>query len=456
VDEVDAPLKVARYGTDECLATSDCGAVFRGYDPVLCRPVTIKVLRSELSKDGGAQELHESFKRRARAACGLFHPNVPTTFDFGEDNGMAFIVMEDISGSPLHRLLKISGPFAPQRAVALLLQVLDALKHAYGNRVLHLDLQPSMVFVLETGQVKITDFGVALVNACEPASIGEILPKTPSMAPEQLMGAPVDHRTDLFAAGALLFEMLTCTKPFRGRTGAEIIGQMEIGVPEDVCALNAKVPHALRSVIETALAYHPAQRFATASAFSDAIGEAVSLEGRPEVVPRSPFSQAVGRGHQPPIDQWDPEKLHRLEADLAARIGPVAAIAVERAAKRANDLISLYQELSAHVENEKERAEFLASAPRRAAATSSGMAALHGDDGAAGPIVRRSLPSDPPDPAVLDLIEAKLAEHIGPIARILIKQRLQNFQGLPDLCRTLADRISDESERAAFLNLGRV
>jgi serine/threonine-protein kinase len=132
----------------------------------------------------------------------------------------------------------------------------------------------------------------------------------------------------------------------------------------------------------------------------------------------------------------------------------VAAIAVKRAASRATDLISLYEELSTHVENKKERDEFLGRAPRSTAATSCRIPILHADDGAADPIMRQSQPLVPPDPAVLDDIEAKLAEHLGPIARILIARRLQNFQGLSELCRSLAGRISDESERAAFLNLG--
>ena len=456
MDEVEAPVTIGRYGTDECVATSDLGALFRGYDPILCRPVAIKILRSELSKDGDGEGLHETFKRRARAACGLVHPNVPTTFDFGETNGISFIVMEDFDGSPLDRLLKVSGPFAPQRAVAILLQLLDALKYSHENRVLHLDLKPSMVFVLKTDQIKIADFGVALVNASEPASIGELRPKMPSMAPEQLMGAPVDHRTDLFAAGALLFEMLTCAKPFRGRTVAELVRQMEIGVPEDVCALNAAVPSTLRSVIETALAYRPAQRFATADAFSDAVCRAVSLGRGREIGTRSPPFRAPVSGRATPADenQWDSEILGSLEAHLAAHIGPVAAIAVKRAAKRVDDLNSLYEELSVHIRNEKEREEFLAGAPRPIAATSRRIAGLHADNGAAVPVMQRSEPSDLPDPAVLDIIETELLQHIGPIARVLIAQRLRRFQGLSDLCRSLADRIADETERAAFLNFG--
>jgi len=454
-NDVDALISVDRYGIDECLASGALGAVFRGYDPVLHRPVAIKILRSELARDGGAEGLHERFKRRARAAGRLFHPNIPTTFDFGEDNGIPFAVMEYVDGSPLDRLLKIAGPFAPQRAVAILLQVLDALKYSYENRVIHLDLKPSIVLVLGNNQVKVADFGIALVNASEPTRISEALPTTSSVAPEQLMGAPVDHWTDLFSAGALLFQMLTCTRPFRGGSVAETLTQMENRGPENVCALNPEVPRALRSVIEKALAYDPGQRFATAGAFSYAVSEAVSLGDGTGIVMRSLASQTASQEHSAAENKnrWDPEILHRVEADLATHIGPVAAIAVKRAAKQANDLIALYEELSVYVRNDKERGEFLASERRVTTARPRRLAFPHPDNGASDSIVQRSRPLDPPDLAVLNIIEARLAKYLGPIAQPLLQQRLQNFQGFSDLCRSLADHISDESERAAFLDL---
>jgi serine/threonine-protein kinase len=455
VDEVTALLTVGRYGTDECLASTDLGAVFRGYDPVLCRPVTIKVLQTEFAKDGNAEMRHERFKRRARAACGLYHPNIPTTFDFGGDNGLSFIVMEEIEGSPLDRLLNTTGPFPPKRAVAIILQILDALKYSHENRVLHLSLNPTMVFVAKTDQVKIADFGVALVNASEPANLGEISSDPSSAAPEQLTGAPVDHRTDLFAAGGLLFEMVTGTRPFYRRTADEVLTQMEIGVPEDAWALDAKVPHALRGVIDKALAYDPAQRFATVGAFAEAIEKAVPLEKpRPEIITGLSRFRTDRLRHEPSgnDNKWDPKILHRLETDLAAHIGPVAAIAVKQAAERANDLVSLCAELSVHVKNEKKQADVLTSIPCLFPETSHRTEVMRADHDVVEPIKRRSQPLDLPNPDVIQKVEAKLTEHLGPIARILVEQQLENFRGLSDLCRSLADRISDETERAAFLH----
>jgi serine/threonine-protein kinase len=450
-----APLPaLGRYGTDEPVTSGEWGAIFRGYDPLLCRPVTIKVLASELMKDKPAQREQERFRRRARAACQLCHPNIPTLLDLGEDDGISFLVMEDIDGTPLDRLLKVAGPLGPQRAVMILLQVLEALRYSYDNRVLHLNLKPSEVFVSETDHVKVVGFGVALVNASDPIGIDEILPKTLGAAPEQLTGAPVDDRTDLFAAGALLFEMLTGMRPFNGRSIAEILEQMEAGIPPDVCALNAKVPRSLRTILETALSYDPAQRFSAASAFSDALREAMPLADGSGAAMRFAKSQAESRGCEPRSaeNRWNSELLRRLEADLAEYIGPVAAIAVKRAAQRARDLTSFCTGLSAHIEDEKERDQFLARAHDLTTAAPHRVGALHCDIRSVDAPRQRGRGVIPPDPGVLEMIEAELAEHLGPIAHMLVAQQLQNFRGLSELCQGLADHISDAAQRAAFLN----
>jgi eukaryotic-like serine/threonine-protein kinase len=208
------------------------------------------------------------------------------------------------------------------------------------------------------------------------------------------------------------------------------------------------VPSGLRNVLDTALAYDPNQRFASAGEFSRALGDAVSLGKNAETAPRA-AAEPAGQG-------WDLETLRKVEADLAIHIGPVAPFAVRRAARRADDLVALYQESAAYIENERERAEFLRSG-LRFAATASDRTLLAQPGGL--PSDHRgqpSLPPAPPDAAAVEAIEAELALHVGPIARILVKQQLQNFRSLPELYRNLADHISDDAQRAAFLNSRRI
>jgi eukaryotic-like serine/threonine-protein kinase len=446
---VDSVLTVGRYGIDEWLVSGAMGVVFRGYDPILDRPVAIKILRRELAKGSAAEGWRDRFRRRARAGGRLFHPNIATTLDFAEDHEIPFIAMEYVDGSRLDRLQKISGRFGPQRAAAMILQVLDALKYSHEMGVVHLDLKPSVLLVLANDRIKVTNFGTALADASDLAS-AEISGSVPCMAPEQLAGGPVDYRTDLFAAGALLFEMLTCVKPFSGASVDEIVAQMATQRSEDVCALNPEVPWTLRSIIDTALAYDPRQRFATASEFSSALSAAVSLGAETAMHPAPPA--------WPPAREegWDSEILRKVEADLATHIGPVAPIAVRRAAQRANDLVALYEELAVHIDNDRERGEFLRSGAGFAAAASDWITFSQPENLQNDPIPQGNSPAHPPDAIALDAIETQLAQYVGPIARVLLKQQLQNFHSMPELYRSLANHISDDAERAAFLNSGRV
>jgi eukaryotic-like serine/threonine-protein kinase len=453
---VDSVLTVGRYGIDEWLASGATGVVFRGYDPVLDRPVAIKILRRELAKGSATKGSQDRFKRRARTAGRLFHPNIIAILDFGEDHEVPYLVTEYVDGSRLDRLLEISGAFATRRGVTITLQVLSALKFSHENGVVHLALKPSGVLIAANDLVKVADFGIALIDAAEPKSIGDVMEAGSCMAPEQLSGAPVDHRTDLFAAGALLFEMLTGSKPFRGESISEIVAQMETGGPEDVCFLNPAVPSGLRSVISTALAYDPGQRFATAGAFSNALSAAVSIAGGAEAVTRqSPSEARLGAWSEADEAGWDPETLLIVEGELTRHIGPVARIAVKRAADRATDLVGLYEALAGHIDNEAERVEFLESGLRLSAAMWGRRTPSPPENSTSYTAERGSRPAEPPDTVALDAIEAKLAQYVGPIANILLKQQLQSFKSLPELYRALAEHISDNAERADFLNSAR-
>ena len=217
-------------------------------------------------------------------------------------------------------------------------------------------------------------------------------------------------------------------------------------------ALNPGVPSALREIIDTALAYEPDQRFATAGEFSRALSDAIPLGDRAEAPGRS-APPARPSGH---AEGWDPETLRAVEADLATHIGPVAAVAVKRAAKRTNHLATLYEELAAHILNGRERDEFLKSGGRLTAAMSDREVFPQPENVPDRPTPRESPPEEPPNPAKLDAIEAGLAQYVGPIARLLIKQQLKNFSGMPELYRNLATHIADEADRAAFLNSGRI
>src|SRR5262249_14451465 len=268
---------IGRYRVEALLGTGAMGEVYRAHDPAIDRLVAIKVVRPELVAGSGGQQLLERFRREARAAGRRFHPNIVAIWDFGDDNGMPFLVMELVEGQSLDQVIKSSGALSLDRSIAIITQVLSALGFAHDNGIVHRDIKPSNIIILQDDRVKVADFGIARLEASEFTIVGDLLGTPAYMAPEQLSGGPIDHRTDLFAAGVILFEMLSGVKPFRGKSITEIMLLMEERGPEDLRALNPAVPEALQRVIRKAVAFDPAKRYADAAAFSKAVADALPV-----------------------------------------------------------------------------------------------------------------------------------------------------------------------------------
>jgi serine/threonine protein kinase len=433
---------IGRYRIEALLGTGAMGEVYRAHDPAIDRLVAIKVVRPELVAGSGGEQLLERFRREARAAGRRFHPNIVAIWDFGDDNGTPFLVMELVEGQSLDRLIKSSGTLPPVRSVSIITQVLSALGFAHTNGIVHRDIKPSNVMVLPGDQVKVADFGIARLEASEFTIVGDLLGTPAYMAPEQLSGGPIDHRTDLFATGVILFEMLTGVKPFRGKSITEIISFMEKRGPEDIRALNPAVPEAMKRVIAKSVAFDPAERYADAAAFSKAVADAMpGLPGEPQLTAN--VAQTTSRE-----SSFSADLLREAERDLATFIGPMASIAVKRAVRNASDLLELYELLGRQVADPKDRAEFLARGRQRAAA---GLGRPRPPP--ARTIERSSAsPVKSPNPASIMAIESDLTRYIGPIARILVKRELGKFESLAKLCLVLATHIPDERERRAFLN----
>src|SRR5215471_15684798 len=442
---------IGRYRVEALLGTGAMGEVYRAHDPAIDRLVAIKVVRPELVAGSGGEQLLERFRREARAAGRRFHPNIVAIWDFGDDDGMPFLVMELVEGRSLDQVIKSSGSIQPARSVAIITQVLSALGFAHENGIVHRDIKPSNIMVLQDDRVKVADFGIARIEASEFTIVGDLLGTPAYMAPEQLSGSPIDHRTDLFAAGVILFEMLTGVKPFRGKSITEIMSFMEKRGPEDIRALNPSVPEALKRVIIKSVAFDPAQRYVDAAAFSTALAEALPRMAT-EPPDRAAAISGIGERTAPPEVAFTPEVLHEIERDLATFIGPMASIAVKRGARQSSDLLELYELLGRQVADPKDRAEFLARGRQRAAA-GLGLPTPRPRPASAKAIEQsRDHPVNSPNPASIVAIESDLTRYIGPIARILVKRELTKFESLAKLCLVLATHIPDERQRRAFLN----
>ncbi|HSL67353.1 MAG TPA: Stk1 family PASTA domain-containing Ser/Thr kinase, partial [Actinomycetota bacterium] len=196
------------------------GEIFRAHDAVLAREVAVKVLHPNLASDPG---FVDRFRREARAAAGLSHPNIVGVHDWGAVDGVYFMVMEFVRGQSLRDVLAAEGLLAPAQAAEVLLQVLAALEHAHRKGIVHRDVKPENVLVTRDGVAKVTDFGLAHAYAdARSTQTGTISGTAHYLAPEQLLGEPADPRTDLYSVGIVAFELLTGSAPFNGETSVAI------------------------------------------------------------------------------------------------------------------------------------------------------------------------------------------------------------------------------------------
>jgi formylglycine-generating enzyme required for sulfatase activity/dienelactone hydrolase/predicted Ser/Thr protein kinase len=271
---IDSGTTLDHFEVLELLGAGGFGEVYRGRDTRLGRMVAIKVLPEDFARDA---ELRERFRREAMAASALNHPNICTVYDLAEAGGKTFIVMELVEGKTLHAALA-NGPLLAGEAIAIGLQVADALAEAHRAGILHRDIKSANIMLTSRGQVKVLDFGLAKRVATEAAS-GEAAPELTRegttlgtlsyMSPEQLLGKPVDRRSDLFSFGVVLYEMVTGRFPFQGSTAVAVADAILHAEPRDFG--DGLLPEALKAIIRKLLEKDPKRRYASAEAVHTAL-----------------------------------------------------------------------------------------------------------------------------------------------------------------------------------------
>ena len=231
---------LGRYRIESVLGRGAMGVVYAAVDTRLGRRVAIKtVQRGYLADESTASDYAARFEREAQAAARLSRPHIVTIFDFGEQDGESYIVMEFIPGLELAKVIDSGERFTLQQTVTLIGELLDALGAAHVQGIVHRDVKPANVMLDAAGHVKLADFGVArLVDNQQDRTMPGTLVGTPSyMSPEQILGQAVGSRTDLFAVGVLLYQLLTGHKPFQGRSAFDMqkaILQSEPAPPSSV------------------------------------------------------------------------------------------------------------------------------------------------------------------------------------------------------------------------------
>ncbi len=252
-----------RYELNHLIARGGMAEVYRAHDRLLDRPVALKVLFPELSVD---RSFVERFRREAQAAANLSHPNIVPVFDWGEDTGTYFIVMEYIDGRPLSSILKSAGPLSAERTADIGAHVAAALGYAHKHGVIHRDVKPGNVLITDDGHVKVTDFGIArAINTEESLTqTGAVMGTATYFSPEQAEGLGVDARSDIYSLGVVLFEMVTGRPPFLGESPVAVASKHVRDHPPAPRELNPQIPPTFEAIILKSMAKEPAHRYATA------------------------------------------------------------------------------------------------------------------------------------------------------------------------------------------------
>ena len=297
-----------RYRVLERLADGGMASVYLAVDTRLDREVALKVMRPHLARD---EAFRSRFHREARSAARLSHPGVVAVFDQGEDEGRMFLAMEYVPGQTLREVIETEGALTPRAAVDIMLPVLDALAAAHRAGIIHRDVKPENVILREDGAVKVADFGLAraVTSHTVTSSSGLLLGTVSYLSPEQVERGIADARSDVYAAGLLLFEMLTGSKAFDGDTAINVAYQhVHAGAPR----LRDRAPEApeiLDELVATATSRDPDERPADAAAFATLLRTArreltpTELDDRPTAAAAGAAAATVTRTTALPIER---------------------------------------------------------------------------------------------------------------------------------------------------------
>src|SRR6478609_5903405 len=250
-----------RYRVVRKLGTGGMANVYLAEDQELGRSVAIKMLDERHSQD---EQFVERFRREAKNAAGLSHPNIVSIYDRGQAEGTYYIAMEYLEGRTLKELLIARGPTPLTVAIDYARQILSALGFAHRHGIVHRDIKPHNVVVAPDGRLKVTDFGIARSGTSQMTETGSIIGTAQYLSPEQAKGAPVTPASDIYSVGIVLYEMITGSVPFTGDTPLEIAMKHLSTTPLPPSEARPEVPHELDSIVLRALAKDPEDRYQSA------------------------------------------------------------------------------------------------------------------------------------------------------------------------------------------------
>ena len=309
----------SRYTLTSRIAVGGMGQVWEAIDTVLGRAVAVKLLHQTLSQES---DFADRFRAEARHAASLHHPNIAAVFDYGEDEGTAYLVMELVPGQPLSQIIAERAPLSAPETSSILAQAAAALEAAHQGGVIHRDVKPANILITPDGVAKLTDFGISrAIGAAPVTQTGQVLGTAQYLSPEQALGQSATAASDIYSLGVVGYEMLTGIRPFdAGTVVATALAHVNQPPPE----LPESIPAGVRDVINAALAKDPADRPVSAAAVSRALrmpttalsseAEAPPIAPTPTAMPPKPASASTPTRAMPALTQVMPAQTTPAES----------------------------------------------------------------------------------------------------------------------------------------------
>jgi serine/threonine-protein kinase len=281
--------RIGRFRIERELGRGAIGLVYLGHDPVIDRSVAIKTFSPRLTPHERKQ-YEQQFINEARAAGRLSHPNIVTIFEASSESGTTYIAMEHLQGRELSKLIDEGKRFSADETAAIVWKVADALDYAHRNGVVHRDIKPANIFLIADNQPKVVDFGIARApnrvsdegssDAAYTLYRNNLLGTPNYMSPEQATGRPVDLRTDIYSLGAVMYEMLTGSKPFKARDTTQLLHHIAHKMPAAPHEVDASVPVDLSQIAMKAMNKREEKRYQSAEEMAQDIRRSMSRQKR--------------------------------------------------------------------------------------------------------------------------------------------------------------------------------
>jgi len=269
------PTKIGKYEVKGLLGRGGMGVVYRCYDDAIDRHVAIKAITKSDLEPEDLKHAIARFRHEAKAVGRLTHPAIVQIYDYAENDQLAYIVMELVTGRTLLERVKAGETYDLKRGANVVRQVLEGIGHAHSQGVIHRDIKPSNILITDDGAVKIADFGIARTEASSLTQVGDIIGTLYYMAPEQFLGGNISNATDVYSIGVIAYELLTGRRPFVGNN-AQVMQKVLNEVPENPSMLNLALSPAVDRMLQRALAKKPKDRFQTTEEFARELSAVVN------------------------------------------------------------------------------------------------------------------------------------------------------------------------------------